>query len=85
VAHYHLPEVRGIAANAVGQSNDHILNFFRMLRTELALCATGFPVPNPREERCHSVRGLYNVCLTLKLRQSVLAIALHNCRIDITK
>ena len=55
-----------IAANAVAQSNDHILSFFRMLRTELAfyvgclnlherLAAKGepicFPVPSPCAER----------------------------------
>jgi hypothetical protein len=87
-----LARVRGIsiAANAVAQSNDHILSFFRMLRTELAFYVgclnlheklsakgepTGFPVSNPCEERGYSVRGFYNVCLTLKLRQSVVAIA----------
>ena len=55
-----------IAAYAVAQSNDHILSFFRMLRTELAfyvgclnlherLAAKGeptcFPVPSPCAER----------------------------------
>lgn len=75
-----------IAANAVAQSNDHILSFFRMLRTELAfyvgclnlyekLSAKGeptcFPVPNPCVERRYAVRGLYDVCLTLKLEHRV--------------
>ncbi len=75
-----------IAANAVAQSNDHILSFFRMLRTELAFYVgclnlheklsakgepTSFPVPNPCAERSYSVRGLYDVCLTLKLRHKV--------------
>jgi DNA mismatch repair ATPase MutS len=75
-----------IAANAVAQSNDHILSFFRMLRTELAfyvgclnlyerLSAKGeptcFPVPNPCGERDHAVRGLYDVCLALKLGHRV--------------
>jgi DNA mismatch repair ATPase MutS len=75
-----------IAANAVAQSNDHILSFFRMLRTELAfyvgclnlherLSATGesicFPVPNPCGERQYAVCGLYDVCLALKLGQRV--------------
>jgi DNA mismatch repair ATPase MutS len=69
-----------IAANAVAQSNDHILSFFRMLRTELAfyvgclnlyerLSAKGeptcFPVPSPCVERHYAVRGLYDVCLAL--------------------
>jgi DNA mismatch repair ATPase MutS len=75
-----------IAANAVAQSNDHILSFFRMLRTELAfyvgclnlyerLSAKGeptcFPVPNPCGERQYAVRGLYDVCLALKLGHRV--------------
>jgi DNA mismatch repair ATPase MutS len=75
-----------IAANAVAQSNDHILSFFRMLRTELAfyvgclnlherLAAEGeptcFPVPNPCAERRYAVRDIYDVCLALKLGQRV--------------
>lgn len=79
---------RGIntVANVVAQSNDHILSFFRMLRTELAfyvaclnlyskLSAKGeptcFPIPLPSAERRHTARGLYDVCLTLKMDQSV--------------
>jgi DNA mismatch repair ATPase MutS len=75
---------RGInlVANAVAQSDDHILSFFQMLRTELAfyvgclnlhdrLSAKGepvcFPVPAPCAERRFAVRGLYDVCLALKL------------------
>jgi DNA mismatch repair ATPase MutS len=69
-----------IAANAVAQSNDHILSFFRMLRTELAFYVgclnlyekllaksepTCFPVPSPCGERRYGVRGLYDVCLAL--------------------
>jgi DNA mismatch repair ATPase MutS len=69
-----------IAANALAQSNDHILSFFRMLRTELAFyigCLnlyerllakgepTSFPVPSPCVERHYAVRGLYDVCLAL--------------------
>ena len=75
-----------IAANAVAQSNDHILSFFRMLRTELAfyigclnlyekLSARGeptcFPMPSPCVERRYAVRGLYDVCLALKLGHRV--------------
>lgn len=75
-----------IAANAVAQSNDHILSFFRMLRTELAfyvgclnlhqkLSAKGeptcFPAPSPCAERHFTVRGLYDVCLALKLGHKV--------------
>jgi len=73
---------RGInlVANALAQSNDHILSFFNMLRTELGfyvgclnlydrLAAKGEPVcfPDPADikERRHSFAGLYDVCLTL--------------------
>jgi DNA mismatch repair ATPase MutS len=71
-----------IVANALTQSNDHILSFFQMLHTELAfyvgclnlhdrLSAKGepvcFPLPAPRAERRFAVRGLYDVCLALKL------------------
>jgi DNA mismatch repair ATPase MutS len=75
-----------IVANAMTQSNDHVLSFFQMLRTELAfyvgclnlhdrLSAKGepvcFPQPAPREERRFAVRGLYDVCLALKLEGPV--------------
>jgi DNA mismatch repair ATPase MutS len=79
---------RGInlVANALAQSTDHILNFFKMLRTELAfyvgclnlreqLAKKGEPIclpePVPASERKHSFRGLYDVCLSLRLRQRV--------------
>jgi hypothetical protein len=75
---------RGInlVANAAAQSNEHILSFFRMLRTELAfyvgclnlyekLSAKGapacFPVPVPAIERRHAARDLYDVCLELEI------------------
>jgi DNA mismatch repair ATPase MutS len=81
-------ENRGInlAANALGQSTDHILSFFKMLRTELGfymgclnlherLAQKGepmcFPVPMPSHQRGHSFRGLYDVCLTLNMEQRV--------------
>ncbi len=75
-----------IAANAAAQSCDHILGFFRMLRTELAfyvgclnlrdrlagqrepMC---FPAPVASAERRYTVRGLYDVCLALKLEHRV--------------
>jgi DNA mismatch repair ATPase MutS len=75
-----------IVANAAAQANDHILSFFRMLRTELAfyvgclnlhdrLSAKGapvcFPLPAPWAERRFAVRGLYDVCLALKLDHPV--------------
>ncbi len=71
-----------LVANALGQSTDHILGFFTMLRVELAfyvgclnlhrrLAAKGeptcFPVPEAPERRRHSCRGLYDVCLSLNL------------------
>jgi DNA mismatch repair ATPase MutS len=79
---------RGInlVANALAQSTDHILSFFKMLRTELAfymgclnlyerLAQKGepisFPVPMASHERGHSFRGLYDVCLTLSMEQRV--------------
>jgi hypothetical protein len=77
---------RGIhlAANALAQSADHILNFFQMLRVELAfyvgclnlygrLAAKGepvcFPRPAPMGERRHRFSGLYDVCLALHLER----------------
>jgi DNA mismatch repair ATPase MutS len=80
---------RGInlVANALGQSTDHILNFFRMLRAEMAfyigclnlreqLAKKGEPIcwPEPvrATERKHSFRGLYDICLSLRLRQKVI-------------
>ncbi len=79
---------RGInlAANALGQSADHILSFFKMLRTELALyvgCLNlherlaqkgeplCFPVPLGLSERKLAARGLYDVSLTLNMEQRV--------------
>jgi DNA mismatch repair ATPase MutS len=79
---------RGInlVANALAQSAEHILDFFRMLRTELAFyigCLnlherlakkgepTAFPVPVAASERAHSFSGLYDVCLTLTMEQRV--------------
>jgi MutS domain V len=79
---------RGIhlVANALAQSTDHILSFFKMLRTELAFyvgCLNlherlvqkkepiCFPVPASSSERNHSFKGLYDVCLTLSQKQRV--------------
>jgi DNA mismatch repair ATPase MutS len=76
----------GIAANALGQSADHVRNFFAMLRTELAfhvgcvnlqeqLAKKGeplcFPSPAAADERRLSFRGLYDVCLALNLNGRV--------------
>jgi DNA mismatch repair ATPase MutS len=73
---------RGInlVANALAQSNDHILSFFAMLRSELAFyigCLnlheqlarkgepTCLPTPLPPAPPALSFRGLYDVCLSL--------------------
>ena len=72
-----------LAANALAQSTDHILSFFTMLRWELGFyvgCLNAgdqlsqarepvcFPVPQaPGEPVSLSFRGLYEVCLSLRL------------------
>lgn len=76
-----------LVANALAQSNDHILSFFRMLRTELAfyigclnlrqqLAALGepmcFPVPAQVGERKLQFSRLYDVCLALSGQQRVI-------------
>jgi DNA mismatch repair ATPase MutS len=85
-----LADLRGqginLVANALAQSTDHILSFFRMLRAELAFhigCLnlheqlakkgepTCFPVPEPAGRLALSVQGLYDVCLTLHLETRV--------------
>jgi DNA mismatch repair ATPase MutS len=79
---------RGInlVANALAQSNDHILSFFKMLRTELAFyvgclnlygqlaqmgAPMSFPLPVAPGERRHSFKGLYDVCLALTMKQKI--------------
>jgi DNA mismatch repair ATPase MutS len=79
---------RGInlVANAMAQSADHILSFFRVLRSELAfyvgalnlqdrLAATGeptcFPEPRPPAETTFSASGLYDPCLSLTINGKV--------------
>jgi DNA mismatch repair ATPase MutS len=79
---------RGIhlAANALAQSCDHILSFFKMLRTELAfyigclnlqeqLAQLGeplaFPAPAAPGERRHTFSELYDVCLALNMKQKI--------------
>lgn len=81
---------RGInlAADAVAQSADHVLSFFRMLRTELGfyigclnigneLDAKGqsvcYPRPAPVIERRHTCEGLYDICLALRLQTAIVA------------
>jgi hypothetical protein len=79
---------RGIsrAGITLAESADHVLSFFKMLRTELAfylgclnlhdmMLAKGeplcFPVPSPPEKRKHRFRGLYDVCLSLHIEPKV--------------
>lgn len=79
---------RGISrvAIALAQSADHVLSFFRLLRTELGfymgclnlqtrLAAKGepvcFPVPALEGERRHRFSGLYDVCLSLHTKSRV--------------
>jgi hypothetical protein len=79
---------QGIAlvANAMAQSTDHILSFFRMLRQELAFyigcvnlheylvdkgAPSCFPDPLPLNQRALSCAGLYDVCLALTLDRKV--------------
>jgi hypothetical protein len=75
-----------LAANALAQSNDHILGFFNMLRTELAFyigclnlrerlegkgMGVCFPDFEPSCRRRHSFAGLYDACLALRLDRGV--------------
>jgi MutS domain V len=86
-----LAEIRdrglGLAASALAQSADHVRNFFRMLRAELAFYVgcinlherlshkdepTCFPLVASIEERRLSFRGLYDVGLSLTRDQRVI-------------
>jgi DNA mismatch repair ATPase MutS len=79
---------RGInlVANALAQSVDHILSFFKMLRTELAFYVSclnlhgqlaqkgeplSFPLPVVAGEHRHAFNALYDVCLALTLKQRI--------------
>ena len=79
---------RGISRVVItlAESADHVLGFFRMLRTELAfyigclnlhsrLAAQNepvcFPTPVSAGERRHRFSGLYDVCLSLHTKQRV--------------
>jgi DNA mismatch repair ATPase MutS len=83
---------RGISrvAIALAESADHVLNFFKTLRTELAFylgCLNlygqltakeepvCFPTPAPAGERKHSFSGLYDVCLSLHVERKVVGNA----------
>jgi DNA mismatch repair ATPase MutS len=75
-----------LVANALAQSADHVLNFFQMLRTELAFyigCLnlqrqllelrepTCFPAPAPAGSRKLSFSALYDICLALSAGQRI--------------
>lgn len=81
-----------LVANALAQSADHVLSFFTMVHTELAfymgclnlhaqLAQIGepmcFPLPTAPGERRLAFQGLYDVCLTLTMKQSVVGNDLH--------
>jgi len=79
---------RGInlVANAVAQAADHIDNYFKMLRIELAFyigclnlhehldrieSPVSFPLPVPSNERKHVCEGLYDICLALTMKRKI--------------
>jgi hypothetical protein len=83
---------RGISrvAIAAAESADHVLSFFKMLRTELAFYVgclnlhdrlaakeepVCFPTPVPAGERRHRFSGLYDVCLSLLMEPRVVGNA----------
>jgi len=87
-----------LVADALAQSAEHVLSFFRMLRTELAFyigCLnlngqlvreeepTCFPEPAAFGERKHSCRGLYDVCLALNMTQRVVGSDVNADRRDL--
>lgn len=78
--------VLALVANAVGQSTDHITNFFKSLRVELAfyvgclnlhehLVGKGEPVCMPDPHPCGSLvrnaQGIYDPCLSLRIEPRV--------------
>ena len=73
-------------ANALAQSNDHILSFFSMLRAELAFYVgclnlseqlariaepVSFPTLAGMQERSHSFKELYDACLALRMNRKI--------------
>jgi DNA mismatch repair ATPase MutS len=73
-------------ANALAQSTDHILDFFTMLRREVGFyvgcvqlherlgrkgAAVCFPQPTPAGKATLACRGLYDVCLRLRVDEAV--------------
>jgi hypothetical protein len=91
---------RGInlVANALAQSADHILSFFRMLQTELAFyigavnlqeklaeigAPIAFPLPVASGERRLSCTGLHDVCLALTMNRRVVGNDVNADRKDL--
>jgi DNA mismatch repair ATPase MutS len=85
-----LGELRGrglaLAADALGQSSDHILSYFRQLRSELGFYVgclnlhdlltkkgepTCLPEPRPIGRPALAGRGLFDVCLSLSMTEPV--------------
>lgn len=77
-----------LVGNALAQAADHVLDFFRMLRAELAFyigclnvraalaeqhAACCFPDPSPAGSRRHAASGLYDVALALRLKRPPVA------------
>jgi len=73
-------------ANTIAQSNDHILAFFRLLKTELGFYISAlnlhtqltlldeplsFPDPVDNNRYVHSFKGLYDACLALTMKKKV--------------
>jgi len=73
-------------ANILSQSTDYIINFFTMLRDQLAfyrgcinlhtmLSTSGnpitFPIPVESPKRIHIYKGLYDVCMALTSKQKI--------------
>jgi len=75
-------------ANTLAQSNDHILAFFRLLKTELGFYISAlnlhkqltlldeplsFPDPVDNNRSVHSFKGLYDACLALTMKKKIVA------------
>lgn len=73
-------------ANVLTQSTDHILNFFTLLRDELTFyigclnlyeqlikleAPVIFPVPDEYNQKTLSFNNLYDICLTLSMKQRI--------------
>jgi len=97
-----LSELKGrginLAANALAQSSDHILNFIDLLLAEMAFyvgclnlyeqlarlgAPVSFPAPVASAERRHTFQGLYDVCLALTIQQRVVGIDAQADRKDL--